>query len=358
MREIFQPLLFLLARSSEEELRRQNDFLKAENELLREHVPKKRIFLKADERERLLKLGLALGPGIRHVITIVDYSTFRRWVRKSGTSSPAPKTGRPRISKMIRELVVQIANETGWGYSRILGELRKLRVGRISRQTVKNILVENGLEPGPKRGRGTWSEFLQWHADTLWQCDFFSKRIWTLEGPQQVFALAFINVATRRVFVSPSTLSTNGEWMREQATAFLDHVNAEQLDCTILMRDLDGAFSESFDCLFTDRGIRIKPVGPCAPNLNAFVERWIQSLQQEALDHFIICGQQHFDYIVREYTDYDHECRPHQGIGNVLLPKPRGEPDKDEAEMLPLQLHKVNCERLLGGLLKHYYRAA
>ena len=68
---------------------------------------------------------------------------------------------------------MQIANETGWGYSRILGELRKLHVGRISRQTVKNILVENGLEPDPKRGRGSWIEFLNLHADTLWQCDFF-----------------------------------------------------------------------------------------------------------------------------------------------------------------------------------------
>jgi hypothetical protein len=47
--------------------------------LLRKRVPKERIFLKPDERDRLLKLGLALGPAIRHVITIVDYSTFRRW---------------------------------------------------------------------------------------------------------------------------------------------------------------------------------------------------------------------------------------------------------------------------------------
>ena len=99
----------------------------------------------------------------------------------------------------IRKLVIQIAKHTGWGYSRILGELKKLRVGRISRQTVKNILVENGFDPGPKRGRGSWKEFLRIHTETLWQCDFLSKRIWTLHGPRQVFALAFIHLATRRV---------------------------------------------------------------------------------------------------------------------------------------------------------------
>ncbi len=97
MREIFQPLLFLLARSTDEDLRGQLEFLKAENEMLRKRVPKKRIFLKSDERARLLKLGQALGPAVRFVITIVDYSTFRRWVRKADGNEPAKKTGRPLI---------------------------------------------------------------------------------------------------------------------------------------------------------------------------------------------------------------------------------------------------------------------
>ena len=53
-----------------------NEFLKAENEMLRQRVPKKHIVLKQNEKEKLMELGLALGPGIRHVITIVAYSTF------------------------------------------------------------------------------------------------------------------------------------------------------------------------------------------------------------------------------------------------------------------------------------------
>jgi putative transposase len=351
MGRIFQPLLFLIARSASDQLQKQVEFLKAENELLRKRVPRERIILKADERAHLLKLGKKLGPAIRHIITIVDYSTFRRWVRKSeGCKS---RLGRPRVPKIVRELVVQIANKTGWGYSRILGELRKLGVGRISRQTVKNILVEHGFEPGPKRGRGTWSEFLKIHADTLWQIDFFSKRIWTLHGPRQVFALAFIHVATRQVFVTPATCRPDAIWMKTQAEAFLNYAQSEQLECTIVMRDLDGKFSVDFDRAFTERGIRIKPVGPRAPNMNAFVERWIQSLKHEALNHFMVFGMAHFDYIVHEYVAYYNECRPHQGIGNRLI----GQANEDEPPPI-VSLDELRCETRLGGLLKHYYRAA
>ena len=65
--------------------------------MLRRRVPKQRIFLKPHERERLMTLGLALGPGVRQVITIVAYSIFRRGVRKAVDQETVVKTGRPRI---------------------------------------------------------------------------------------------------------------------------------------------------------------------------------------------------------------------------------------------------------------------
>ncbi len=263
----------------------------------------------------------------------------------------------------MRELVVLIAKETGWGYTRILGELKKLRVGPVCRQSVKNILIEHGLDPGPRRGKGTWSDFLRIHAETLWQCDFFSKQVWTLQGPRQIFAIAFIHLATRRVFVTPGTFQPDAVWMDQQARAFLDHAAGEHLPCEIVTRDYDGKFSKAFDQVFKERSIQLKPVGPQAPNLNAFIERWIQSLQQEALDHFICFGNQHFDHIVASYVDYYHQCRPHQGIGNVLLPRSSGRPAEEttpdaESDFTPLSLADVSCETRLGGLLKHFYRVA
>src|SRR6186713_626703 len=47
-----------------------------------------------------------------------------------------------------------------------------------------------------------------------------------------------------------------------------------------------------------------------APNTNAYVERFIQTIQHECLDHFVILGQRHFDYLVAQWLDHYHRERP------------------------------------------------
>jgi hypothetical protein len=79
-----------------------------------------------------------------------------------------------------------MAGENQWGYTRIIGELKKLGIKPPSKNTVKKILKAAGFEPGPKRGEGTWDDFLKQHAVSLWQCDFFSKRILTMKGIREV----------------------------------------------------------------------------------------------------------------------------------------------------------------------------
>ena len=140
MQRLYQPLLFLLARSTADDLQRQVEYLKAENEMLRKRVPKKRLFLRSDERAHLLKLGKGLGPAIRHLITIVDYSTYRRWVRKEEPRAVRPRKGRPRIMQVIREVILimkdvmmgwnskGVALELDWEHGPAWGSLEEIKV--------------------------------------------------------------------------------------------------------------------------------------------------------------------------------------------------------------------------------------
>jgi putative transposase len=236
---LVQPLLFFLARCTRNQLIRQIEFLKAENEMLRKRVPKKRIWLKPEEKERLFTLGLALGPDIKHVLTIVSYDTLRHWRRDKFGFIPRGPRGRPKKPDEIRQLVVKIARETGWGYTRVLGELRKLGIDKISRQTVVNILKENDHNPYSPKGPGSWDELIKRHAETLWQCDFFSKRVFSRLGFPQLFAMVFLNVATRRVWISPATRNPTEVWVEEQAKAFIEYTKSNDLPVELVTRDND-----------------------------------------------------------------------------------------------------------------------
>lgn len=274
--------------------------------MLRKRVPKQRVFLKPEEKKRLMKLGKAIGPGLRHLITIVSYGAYLSWLRKERESHVPKKMGRPRTAESIRNLIVKIARETGFGYTRVMGEMKKIGVKPPSRNTVKNILKEHGLDPGPKRGPDSWYEFLRRHADTLYQCDFFSKRIWTKSGLRQSFVLVFLHLGSRQVFVTKCTCKPDAAWMKEQAVKFIEHDKSTGRNATLLLRDRDRNYGRDFDRTLREAGITVKKNSVRSPNLQAHIERFIQSLQQEALDHFIVCGEKHFDYLISEYLA--HYC--------------------------------------------------
>ena len=220
MTRLLQPLLLYLSAATDRQLARQNQFLKTENNILRSKLPK-RLVVTPQERQRLIKFGKGLGPALKHLISIVSVRTFNRWL--SAAKDPpskdkgARKPGRPPKPIDIRQLVRRIAGETGWGATRIHGELEKLGVRDISRSTVANILRENGFDPGPLRGEGTWSDFIKRHAETLWACDFFTKKVWTMRGLVDIYVLFFIHVCTRRVHIAGMTANPDNAWMVLQA---------------------------------------------------------------------------------------------------------------------------------------------
>ena len=127
MARLIHPLLALIASATDRELARYVEYLKEENKILRARIPGE-IHTKPHERERLLKFGKVIGKAIEELIGIVSPATFYRWVRDEQKGKPKTKNpkGGQRKPRDIRKLVIEIAQQTGFGYTRIIGELRKL----------------------------------------------------------------------------------------------------------------------------------------------------------------------------------------------------------------------------------------
>lgn len=83
----------------------------------------------------------------------------------------------------------------------------------MSRTTAAYILCETGLDLGPKRGEGRWSEFVARHAATLWASDFVPMRRQTLGRVVDLYLLFFIHVGSRRVIVSAPMASPDAAWV-------------------------------------------------------------------------------------------------------------------------------------------------
>ena len=261
------------------------------------------------------------------------------------------KPGRPRTPVDVKELVLRLARETGWGYSRILGELKKLGV-TVSRSTVVNILKEAGLDPSPERKKGTWADFVKRHQATLWASDFAGVKSFTTSGMVDLFILFFFHLETRRVFVAGVTANPNAEWVTQQARNFTMAAAEMNLGMTRLIIDYDSKYVAGFDAVLEADGVEVKRVGPRAPNMNAHAERFVQILRRELLDYFIIMGEKHLTHLLSEFISHYHRDRPHQGIGNMLI-----ERGTDPPAALPFPA-KVERRERLGGLLKSYARAA
>jgi putative transposase len=87
----------------------------------------------------------------------------------------------------------------------------------------------------------------------------------------------------------------------------------------MLLRDDHTKFTQQFDAILESEGVEVKAVGPRTPNMNAVGEGWVQSGKQECLDHFVVFGESHLRYILDQYLDWNHRCRPQQGLDNNLV---------------------------------------
>lgn len=327
------------------------EYVLAENRVYKRICQKKgRIQLTEDERRTLVRYGMPIKHRLKEVMTIVQPETLLTWHRrmkrkKWDYSRRQPKHGRPRIADDTEALIVKLAKENIWGYSRITGELKKLGFF-VCPTTVKNVLRKHGLPPAPDRKGMSWKQFITAHFDSIWAADFFTEEVWTLFGLVTFYVLFFIHLGSRRVSIVGYTTHPNAQWTAQQARNFIMHLDEISENCRYLIHDRDQSFLP-FDHVIKSEDIKIVRTPPQSPLCNPYAERFVLECR-ETLNNMIPLGERHFFRILKTIEKHHNFERPHQGIGNVV-PLDTEYPDK------PAQLDTIRCKASLGGLLNHYF---
>ena len=275
----------------------QNEYLAAENRILRAHLPA-RMRLSDLQRSTLAEIGKRLGrSALQQVACIAKPETILAWyrrriARKFDGSKFRTSPGRPRIAPEVEALVVRFAREnSGWGYDRIVGALANL--GHVlSDQTVGNILRRYGIQPAPKRSLNTtWKDFIASHLAVLAGTDFFTVEVLTWRGLATYYVLFFIHLESRRVTLAGFTRHPTSAWMLQMARNAADESAGVLRGLRYLIHDRDTKFSAAFLDVLRSSGIRPLALPPRSPNLNAFAERWVSSVRQECLSNSFSLGK-------------------------------------------------------------------
>jgi hypothetical protein len=224
----WKNLLESISESVNEHIRLRNEYLMAENRIMRQQI-NGRVQLTDSERKALAELGAKLGKKtLEEIATVAQPDTILAWNRKfadqkAETSEPPKSVGRPRIDREIENMVVRMARENrSWGYDRIQGALQHLG-STISDQTVGNILKRHSIQPAPERKKTvTWGEFVQCHLDVLLATDFFTREMWTWLRMVLSSLLFFFSVGRRQRHTLGRTLHHHVRWMRALLTQSLD----------------------------------------------------------------------------------------------------------------------------------------
>jgi hypothetical protein len=223
-----------------------------------------------------------LLPRDRWCVFLVTPATLLRWhrelIRQRWTY---PSRLRRGLDPAVIDLVLRLARENPrWGYLRVVGECRKLGV-RVSATSVRTILRRHQLDPAPRRGGPSWTQFLRAQAQGILACDFLTVE--TL-GLTRLYVLFVIELHRRRVHLAGITAHPTGAWVTQAARNLLMDLDDHGRQFRFLIRDRDTKFTTAFDIAFAAAGIEILKIPPRAPKANAYAERWVRTVRTECLD--------------------------------------------------------------------------
>jgi putative transposase len=311
--------------------------------------------LLANEAEKVALARLAAELGLANLAgreNLFHPETLLRWHREQIAAKfnaiSKHGRGRPPRWRAIQEHVQRISSEnSAWGSLRITGHLHTLGYDVCS-ETVRRIMVKLGLDPDPKtRCIHSWSEFIERHQSVLAATDFFTAEVWERGRLTTYTCLFVMHLDTRKVCLAGLTQHPREAWMKQMARN-LSMEDGFLQGRRMLIMDRDAKFTASFRALLAQAQTRCLRLPWRSPNLNAFAERWVRSVKEECLNHFILTIEIMLWEVLTQFVDYYNTERPHQGLNNTV-PLPAHPPKSQKSG------EKLQCKSSLGGLLKSYY---
>ena len=196
MRLYVRLLIGLLRRS----MRERRDLL-MENPVLRQQLAiyarqPRRVRLRNEDRLLWSVVARTWSPW-RSRLRLVQPDTVVRWHRTAWRrywtwKSRSRRTGRPRIGRELRELILRLTRENPrWGAVRIVGELRALGFS-VSARTVRRYRDEARRRPPSQ----SWRTFLRNHRPHIWAVDLLTVQTIAM---RTLYVVVFISHDRRRM---------------------------------------------------------------------------------------------------------------------------------------------------------------
>jgi len=224
------------------------------------------------------------------------------------------------------------------GAERIRGELLKLGIVVSKRAVQKYMPRERKLRSSGQ----TWATFLKNQASEIWACDFTVAYDWMFRS---WYIFVVLEQKTHWIIHTCVTQSPTDAWMAQQ----LRQATPWGQGPKYLIHDRDSKYATHFSAVAARSGIKELRTPDHVPQANGICERFMGSLRRECLDQTLIYEGRHLERVVKEYTAYFNQGRPHHGIGQRI---------RDQYE-LPKSKSTSGCitsKVILGGLHHSYSR--
>ncbi len=247
------------------------------------------------------------------------------------------KGGRPRVSKEIQKLIIQMATENRWGAPRIHGELIHLGI-KISEATVSRYMPKRKATDSQHQ---SWRTFLRNTLNDTISIDFFTI---PTAGFRILYGFIVLSHERREIIHCNVTYNPFEFWVMNQLKEALWEREDE---FKYLMRDNGASFGRYFKNLLQSYRITDCPTSFRSPWQNPYCERVIGSIRRELLDNVIIINENQARNLLKEYAYYYNQHRTHLSL----------EKNYPTGKKKHIGMGKVESIPLVGGLHHRYERA-